>query len=72
VWLPHSSLGFRALIGRRSYHNKPRLRGEVYVTPQATIAQKAIVACITLYIIVKRIYYLWCYFCIVYYTITQS
>jgi len=31
VWLPHSSLGFHRPVGRRSYHNKPRLTGEVCV-----------------------------------------
>jgi len=25
VWLPHSTLGFQRPVGRRSYHNKPRL-----------------------------------------------
>jgi len=34
VWLPHSSLGFQRPVGRRSYR----------LTPQATIAQSAIVA----------------------------
>jgi len=29
VWLPHSSLGFQRPVGRRGYHNKPRLRGTV-------------------------------------------
>ena len=38
VWLPHSSLRFQRPVGRRSYHNKPRLTGEVCVTPQATIS----------------------------------
>jgi len=38
VWLPHSSLGFQRHVCRRSYHNKPRLTGEVCVTQQATIA----------------------------------
>ena len=38
VWLPHSSVGFQHPAGHRSYHNKPRLTGEVCVTPQATIA----------------------------------
>jgi len=48
VWLPHSDLGFQRPVGRRSYHNKPRLTGEVCMTPQATIAQSAIVACVIL------------------------
>jgi len=38
VWLPHSSVGFQHPVGHRSYNNKPRLTGEVCVTPQATIA----------------------------------
>ena len=37
------SLGFQRPVGRRSYHNKPRLTGEVCVdTPQATIALREI------------------------------
>jgi len=39
VWLPHSSLGFQRPVGRRSYHNKPRLSRQLCVTPQATIAR---------------------------------
>jgi len=35
VWLPHSSLGFRRPVGRRSYR----------LTPQAIIVRSAIVAC---------------------------
>jgi len=46
VWLPHSSLGFQRPVGCRSYHNKPCLTEEVFVTPQATISQSAIVACL--------------------------
>jgi len=45
VWLPYNSLGFQRPAGRRSYHNKPRLTGEVCVTPQATIAQSAWLNC---------------------------
>ena len=45
AWLLHISLGFQCPVGRRSYRNKPRLTGEVYVTPQVTIAGTAIVAC---------------------------
>ena len=33
VWLPHSSLCFQCPVGRRSYHKKPCLTGEVCVTP---------------------------------------
>jgi len=39
MWIPHSSLRFQRPVGRRSYHNKPRLTREVCVTPQATIAR---------------------------------
>ena len=45
VWLPHSSLGFQPPVGRRSYHDKPCLTGEVCVTPQATIARLWLVNC---------------------------
>jgi len=31
VWLPHSSLGFQRPVGRRSYHKKARVTGEVCV-----------------------------------------
>jgi len=51
VWLPHSGLGFQRPVGRRSCHNKGRLTGEVCVTPQATIVQSAIVACVHLKVI---------------------
>jgi len=51
VWLPHSSLSFQRPVGRRSYHNKPRLTGEVCVTPQATIA----LACVSLNLVVSGV-----------------
>jgi len=46
VWLPHSSLGFQRPVGRRSYHNKLACAALLRLTPQATIAIRAIVDCI--------------------------
>ena len=45
VWLPHSSLGFQRPAGRRSYHNKLACAALLRLTPQATIARNATVAC---------------------------
>jgi len=45
VWLPHSSLGFQRPVRRRSYHNKLACAALLTLTPQATIARSAIVAC---------------------------
>jgi len=42
VWLPHSSLGFQRPVGRHM-----RCTALLRLTPQATIALRAIVACLT-------------------------
>ena len=63
MWLPHSSLGFQRPVGRRSYHNKPRLTVEVCVQsagislPMYTKSDCSYWACA---MTVSKLMYAWC------------